>query len=188
MTSIRSGCIGIAVGLVASAALRSLSAQQLPEVRPGQRVRVTAPSAGLHQAVSTVEALSASELTLLRERLHERGWVDTLHVRVALDSVRRVEVSTGQHSHEWTGAGVGAVVGGTVGYMIGQRRKCSCCGPCYSAEGGALLGGVVGAVVGGLIGDGIRTDEWLPVDLHRLRIGLLPQSGGRLGLGASLGF
>jgi hypothetical protein len=151
-------------------------------------VRVTAPSAGLNQAVSTVEALSARDLTLLRERLHQRGWVDTLHLTVPLDSLVGVEVSVGQHSQQWAGAGIGAVVGGTAGYFVGRQQECHGIGPCDNTLGGALLGGLVGAVVGGLIGDGIRTDEWLPVDLHRLRVGLVPQSGGRLGLGASVEF
>ena len=90
-----------------------MSAQQ-PQLAPGQRVRVTAPSAGLNERIATVEALSAHDITLRYERFRRPEWTDTLYLTVPLDSLRRVDVSVAQHSQQGVFALGGAVVGGAV--------------------------------------------------------------------------
>ena len=50
--------------LAALAAVRPVAAQQRLRVWPRERVRVTAPSAGLHRAIGTVVSRSAHDITL----------------------------------------------------------------------------------------------------------------------------
>jgi hypothetical protein len=162
----------------------AVSAQQPPQLKPGQRVLVTAPSAGLTGAIATVEALSVHDITLRRERLGHGG-TDTLQM-VPLDSVRYLQVSR-RHGH----AGIGALIGfavGAIGGVIEVARENAQARTNFlkfSPIVGALFG-LPGAGIGAIVGALVRTEEWVPVDLHRLRLGLVPQSGGRLGIGALL--
>jgi hypothetical protein len=178
MTRSRTGLFAVLATVVF---LRPLSAQQAPSLTPGQRVRVTAPSAGLTGAIATVEALSAHDITLRCGRLGHGG-TDTLQI-VPLDSLSLLEVNR-RHGH----AGIGALIGFGVGAIggvieIARENARSCegmwCGPRFSPIMGALFG-LPGAGIGALVGAFVRTDEWRPVDLHRLRIGLLPLSAQSL--------
>jgi hypothetical protein len=183
MKHARSGVLGILAGLAILGHITPLAAQQSPILAPGQRVRVTAPPEGLKRSVALVEAVSARGLALALERNRGRGWIDTLHLTVPLDSLSGVEVSVREYGHGWAGAGLGAVVGALVGYAVGSN-KTDMFEPAFSILGGVLLGIPIGAFVGG----NVRSDDWRPVDLHTLRVGRLPQAGRRLGLGVALVF
>ena len=174
MTRVRVGLVAVVLGLEAFAALQPLSAQRPPYLAPGQRVRVTAPSAGLTGAIATVEALSAHDITLRRERLGHAG-TDTLQM-VPLDLVSLLQVNR-RHGH----AGIGALIGFGVGAIGGvievarENAQSSTNFLRFSPLVGALFG-LPGAGIGALVGALVRTDEWRPVDLQRLRIGLGPLS------------
>ncbi len=174
MTPVRVGLTAVVLGLEAFAALQPLSAQQSPYLTPGQRVLVTAPPAGLTGAIATVEALSAHDITLRRERLGHGG-TDTLQM-VPLDSVSFLQVSH-RHGHAGIGALIGFGVGAIGGVMEVARENAQARTNFlkFSPIIGALFG-LPGAGIGALVGLLVRTDEWRPVDLHRLRVGLGPLS------------
>jgi hypothetical protein len=178
MTRVRFGLIAVVLGVEAFAALQPLSAQQSPNLMPGQRVRVTAPSAGMNDAIATVEALSAHDITLRRERLGHGG-TDTLQM-VPLDSVSFLQVSH-RHGHAGTGALIGFGVGAIGGVMEVARENAQARTNFlkFSPLVGALFG-LPGAGIGALLGVFVRTEEWVIVDLLRFRIGLVPLSAQSL--------
>jgi len=180
----------IATTLVALSSASPLLAQQPPSLKPGQRVRVTAPSVGLNRTVGTVWAVRGRDI-VLQPDAPPPAWsrsgyqADSLDVVVSLDSVRAIEVSVGRHGHGGVGALIGAVVVGTgFGFLAGSCQGFMCPSPGAVAGVTALLGGLVG----GVVGSGIVTDDWASVPLSRARIGVIATPGRRLGLGASLAF
>jgi hypothetical protein len=176
--------------LAALAAPRPASAQQRLKVRTWERVRVTAPSAGLDRTIATVVSRSAHDITL---RLGDpersrRGGGGLADVKLLLDSVRSMEVSIGVgRSHAGIGAAIGFFSGFAVGYIVGKSQPPNKW--FFDATGafaveGALLGGLAGA----LIGSAIRPEHWRRVALHYHPVTVVGLQGGRLGIGASLAF
>ena len=151
-------------------------------------MRVTAPSAGLNDAIATVEALSAHDITLRRERLG-LGRTDTLQI-VPLGSVWSLKVSR-RHGHAGTGALIGFWVGATGGVIAFALEPPCPAGALFCFRPSPIAGALVGlpsAGIGALVGALVQTDEWLPMSLYHFRVGLVPLPAGRLGLGASLAF
>jgi len=178
MARVRVGLIAVVLGLEVFAALEPLSAQQSPYPTPGQRVRVTAPSAGLTRAIVTLEALSAHDITLRRERVGSEG-TGALQV-VPLDSVSSLQVSH-RHGHAGTGALIGFGLGAIGGVIEVARENAQNSSNFlrFSPLVGALFG-LPGAGIGAIVGVLARTEEWVPVDLQALRIRLLPPSAQSL--------
>ncbi len=184
MARARTVVLAALVGIASLTSVEPLAAQPVPQLAVGQRVRVTAPSLSLNRSVATVESLPAHGVGLRVPRSHGAGptaWIDTLHVSVSLDSLTSMDVSVREHGHGWAGAGLGMIVGALAGYAIGSN-KTDMFEPASSILGGVLLGIPIGAFVG----SNIRSDEWRPVDLQRLRVGLGARRGGRLRLGVML--
>ena len=159
----------------------SLAAQQPLPLTPGQRVRVTAPSAGLHEDVATVVAISTDTLVL------ERLWAgQPLRSAVPLGSVQALESVQSTHDN----AGTGAVFGGFLGFVAGALADAAC-----QRAGGfpqicpfKLVGMVLGAGLGASVGGGRITERWEPVPLDRIRVGLTAHAAGRLGLSVGFSF
>jgi hypothetical protein len=193
MISIR-GVIAIVLGLNAVAAFRPLSAQQPPSLAWGQRVRVTAPAAGLIQAVGTLEAVTADSVVLGLERpdpFAGTGFERTVRTAVPRTALQTLEVSRGRHSYyKWAGLGIGLAVGAAVGGILGPLLHDSNAGMGPQIGSGMVFVmslvtfGGVGAGVGGRTGH----ETWAAVPLDRLHVGMTPLPAGRLGLGASLTF
>jgi hypothetical protein len=118
----------------------------------------------------------------------------------ALGSQGRLEVPTYLRRHTLAGALLGAGFGMLIGAAIPALRSAFVCpgfycppqtGLAIGPTGRIALGGVIGLGLGALIGAHSYTTRWDPVpseDLDRLRVGILPQPDGQLGLGASLAF
>ena len=198
--------------------LGPLSAQQPPSLAPGQRVRVTAPAAGLVRKVGTLGVVTADSLVLLVLRpgvSTGAASVDTVRKSVPRTGVQTLEVSRGGAGRGWLhGAELGFLLGAGVGFFIphtgGKFLEKPTAPPAddFLADlvfggGGAggfgggilherlifaLLGGVAGGTLGAIIGHGTDTERWERVPLDRLRVGMTPLPAGRLGLGASLAF
>ena len=167
---------------------------------PGQRVRVMMPSAGIGLATATMVGMRGDSIVLA-------GLApDTASASRAAGGAQRVlplaglgslEISHGVHGNPVWGAVYGALAGAAAGAALGSAATHDC--GSWSFYGfssdcvynGGFLGFVAGAGVGAFIGSFVKSEKWerVPLDqLHRLRIGLIPQPAGRLGLGAALAF
>lgn len=189
MSRARGRWIAAVGGLTILAAL-PLSAQQPPSLAPGQRVRVTAPSAGLDQMVGTVVAVREREIVLRPDSLAPGADTTT---SVSLYRIRTLEVSRGMHRHllpaVGAGAGIGALLFGVWGYSLAQdcNRKFEC--DLNTTQAGAI-GAALGVLFGGVIGGGVapRRESWATMPLRGQRVGLIVTPSGRVGLAVSLAF
>jgi hypothetical protein len=173
--------------LEAFATVQPLSAQQAPTVRRTQRVRVSAPAAGLARNVFWMEALSADSVILFRQRYP--GPLDTVHVSRA--ALKTFEVSKHQGSLAWPGFGIGVVVGVFVAIDWADRTSNHSTNGSLSVPGIDNAPGISMRVVGcglagAFLGALIHTEQWVTVPLGELRMGLTSLPAGRLGLGVSL--
>jgi hypothetical protein len=164
------------------APLVTISSQELPPLKPGDRIRATAPTLSPSPLVGTVVAFEANSLMV------KRG---TGTRRLSLASLTRLEMSQGRRSHAALGAGIGLLVGAGVGAVIGSGCKAiivpvSSEGGCI-AVGAAAIGGA-GALVGAVTGALVRTERWAEVPLDRLRVSFTSDRGGALKIRASLRF
>ena len=167
----------------------SVTAQEPPSVKVGDRVRVTAPDLGIRKQAGRFAALRA----------------DTLVVAVAdstmtfpVASVTRLELSRGQKSYGGAGARIGFLSGAAIGAIIGFTEGDECRLICtrsanpLSAEARAVLGAIslggIGALIGLVAGRLHKTDLWEEVPLDQLRVSVGPQRDGRFGLGLSVRF
>ena len=187
----RLACCLAGLALLLSSA--PLSSQQvLPQLRPGQRVRLTVPSAGMDREIATVQGLSGDSLVL------ERRWAgQPLRTAVVLDSVQGLEVSRGKRGLDRPAARIGGLLGLSSGVAVGVWQfRCGgdqwCrLGKTFALAGEAIVGTFGGVVIGSLLAGAADTERWerVPPDaLGRLRVGLAPLPAGRLGLGASVSF
>jgi hypothetical protein len=177
----------------------SVTAQQQPPFKPGNRVRITAPGGFAPTGTVTFVAVSTDTLVV---RLGTNTW------SVPIAAVTRLEVSRGRKSF---GTRRGAIIGGLVGAVSGaiigaaSYEEPAPCVPktfldCVdfdvfqggtstavsTAVAGAVLGAVAGAAIGGLLGSVIKTERWEGVALYRLRVSVVPQRDGRFALGFSV--
>ena len=187
----------ILVAILAFVPLATATAQvRQPPIERGARVRVTrlpiCPSTYCVgpplQSVGTFWAWEADSLIM-----ESNGNA----LALPLNSVTKLEVGQGQKSYTVEGTIIGLLVGGVAGALIGYASYGECesrgllaCwpGPEFAALVGGLVGGLGGGAVGALIGSSVKTDRWKEVPLDRLRVNILPQRDGRLGLGLSVRF
>ena len=142
----------------------------------GSRVRVTAPECELRGQTTTFRALRADTLVLYG-------------AACPLASVTRLDVSRGQKSHAVVGSLVGAGAGALVGLaMCANTDVCGILSDNDIKGEVVATSVVVGGLLGLLVGYLIKTDRWEEVPLDRLRVSLVPQRDGRLGLGGSVRF
>ena len=187
--------IGVAAALALVALLPPLSAQQAPDpAQPtplslGQWVRVVSPA---DSALDQGRLLLVVSDTVVLEHGQHQGY----H---AVGSHGRLEVARRLYAHTLRGALLGAAIGMAMGELTWTFRDMFSCPyvsvACNSASPGqagrVAIGGLVGLGIGVLIGAHSYKTLWEavpPEQLDRLRIGVLPQAGGGMGLGASLSF
>ena len=169
----------LAIGLTA-APLTAIASQESPVVKPGDRVRIMAPSVSRAPFAGTLVTLQTDSLVV-------QGGANTW--RLSLASVERVELSRGRKSNVLLGAGIGLLVGAGIGAMIGSgcdTELFATKGECI-ALGAGVFGGA-GALVGAISGALTRTERWAEVPLDDLRISIMPRRGGRVQFMASLSF
>jgi len=161
-------------------------AQQGPRISRGDRVRVVTTTWGGRASTATVEAVRPDTLVLGRSRPGGRE-----SVVVPLTSIERLEVSVGRKSNAGKGALTGAIVGGSLGLILGIAAWAGSddgdflqVGPEAVPVSVAFFGGG-GAILGTLIGALSHSDQWSPVPLEDLQLGLGPVQGG-VAVGASV--
>jgi hypothetical protein len=146
--------------LAATAALLSAWAVEAQPLRPGDRVRVTAPPLGLDARSGALVLLDSENLVLDGSQ----------RLTIPIDAVTRIEVSEGRRGNAGKGALIGAGAALAVGLVVFSKAEGG--GHCSGSEEGtgfclAYLGtGVALGAVGGLIvGLAIRTERWRPVSI-----------------------
>lgn len=175
-------------------------------VSSGQRVRVTAPAAGLDRTIAQVESLSTDRITLLTDaRPSDRARPAAAgpgRITLPLDSVVSLEISRGTHRRAHKGSVTGGIALGALGLIWGASGGLNgtlyTCGGAISpdcgygqllgAAGGALGGALLGGLAGGVIGWLSPAETWEPVPTRHVRVTLLPLPSHRLGFGATLSF
>lgn len=188
MARLRSGLLSALVaasGIGGACTHAPTSGLPAPQIAAGQRVRVTTIRWFATRDVGNVTAVSGDSVVL---RAGSR------RLALPLDAVLKVEISRGRRgSHVLAGLGKGALIGTITGGLLGLASSVDCSG---WGCGLALIvlppvGAVIGATIGGVSGAVSHPEIWEPVpldSLRRLRIGIVPQQRGRLGLGVSLSF
>ena len=165
-----------------------LTAQTVPPLEPGSRVRVSVRRIGSDLLVRKVGSLLAVRRDSLF--LKEAGTNDS--TVVALTQVSRIEVSRGRRGHTLQGMGIGLLAGAGFGALIGYASGDDEAGfLSFSAGDKAVLGGMGGGILGtliGAIGGSARTDSWVDVPVRRVNIGLLPTRSRGAGLGVTVTF
>ena len=185
--------ITLLLAVLAVTPFTSVAAQDSPPVRPGSRVRVTAPELNLNKYDGTLRVMPDDTLI-----------VDTL--RIALLSVRRLEVRRAPKARGLTVSmygGVGLVLGAATGALTVPLTTSSCVtleqSPVTQQDclGGLAQGpyakraiqvGLVGMVIGIVVGLEVSRERWHEVPLDQLRVTFVPEGGGRFALTASVSF
>ena len=141
---------------------------------PGSRVRILVPCAlmtpsgqGDCQLTGRLDRWAPDSLTLAESETT---------TPFALADLKRLQVSEGQRSYKFLGAGVGAVIGAGLTYLIlnsgGSTALCNQSenqDAMNSSEcvGLYALGGLGGAGIGFLIGGMIHSERWQDVQLQK---------------------
>jgi hypothetical protein len=152
-------------------------AQDLP-LQPGQRVRVTVPSADVSKQEATFQRMAGDSLVLSS-------------ASYATADVTRLDVHAGRRSNTVAGALIGALVLGGAALVtveaVCNSGQMTCGSENASAIAGAL-GVAGGALLGAAIGAAVKSDKWEEVPLDRWRVGVVSTRDGQLALGVSLAF
>jgi hypothetical protein len=150
---------------------------QSASLAAGNRVRVwiqrdaRAPGHGPVRLQGTV-------VSTLRDSIRVTTVTDTIPTVISLHEITRLDRLAGRRSAFWTGAGIGAAVGGLLGVMLGaskiQAGNCDVagCGEHAGVAIGAIGGVVYGGLLGGITGAIIRRDRWEVVMLGGVSVGI----------------
>ena len=170
---------------------RAAAQQFTRNLRRGQDVRVTAPSAGLdRKGVVYLGARGDSVLFARTERREFSGdrWTDTIPVTLPLAAVTRLEV---HERYSWPGL-VGGLAGTAVGAALLSHAVSRACSGGLAPTGECYLSIMAIPTCGfvlGLLAEALFPEAaWTQVPLGSVRVGVVPQMGSRLGLGASFSF
>jgi len=189
--------IVLASAVFGSAVARSAAAQDSLVIATGARIRVTVADGSGFQTVGRYAGMRGETLLVAVPGLN-------LPVRSLLRDVRGVEVSQGRHRQVGSGAKLGAKIGAVIGVVVSASLLAS--NGCRDARAWGLEDdearalcwtGVVllplgfalnGAMYGAFIGAFVFKENWLPVRLEALHVGMVSTGRGTLGLGAAISF
>ena len=139
---------------------RTGDCQLQPPPGPGSRVRVTFADPSRERQTGLLVGLSDSVHFAVQTR--SNNWSDTLAIPKAL--IRQLEVSDGEKKHTVTGMLIGLVAGTAVVASLTSTQK-RCEDDRKQCFGEGLIVIVIPAVgLGALIGSGVRTERWRPVE------------------------
>jgi hypothetical protein len=159
------------------APVAAVAAQDVP-LQPGQRVRVTVPSADVSKQQATFQRVAGDTL-VLSSASH------------AIADVTRLDVHAGRRSNTVVGAFIGALVLGSAS-LVTVEAVCNSgqmtCGSENATAIAGALGVVGGALLGAAIGSAVKSDKWEEAPLDRWRVGVAPTPDGRIGFAVSLTF
>ena len=129
----------------------------------GARARILAPTPDSKYTLITVTSASSDSLRYTLE-----SSLDTKSL--AWQQIRKMDVTTGSHSHVARDAGIGFLIGLIGGAALGARASKGSGREADQLRGLAavvngLLGGAIGGLGGAVIGSRQRTEDWVPVIL-----------------------
>ena len=152
-------------------------ASQTPAVEPGMRLRVSAEGLGIQELIGPLARINADS-------------VQVGGLRLAIDSITRVERSVGNGTYVARGLGLGFLFGVTAGVLVPVAACWGCDGEyaLYGPIAGLIVGVPLGLMVGGFWGYSKKREFWTRVPTESLRMFLTPRSGGRLEMGWSVPF
>ncbi len=135
-------------------------------VTVGSRVRLETAAVAGQRVQGTVADIGAEALTVTTDSQQR--------VVVTRSTIRRLELSTGQHRQTVHGILIGAATGAVLSVVLPKCVNEGC-----TSSGGfdptfALLYAFGGAACGGLIGTAIKTEGWSSVPLQSVRVGIAP--------------
>ena len=173
--------------VAAPAALAQAEGAGPTEVRPGTKVRITAPSMAPDRLTGVVADVRPDTIILAPDK------TGTGYVTIPVDAVTRLEVSRGKPGRTamvGIGALAGFVGGMAIGLNLNESEPCTQGFVCLNdlgrevmegtlvtmgvALGGALVGGVVGYALGSMI----FQDSWRDVSSDAVRVSIAPHRGG----------
>ncbi len=183
---------------LACAASQLSRAQQPVQLLAGQRVRVTAPSAGLNAEHAFLLAAASDTLIVGRTEVRSDAGaprVDTVRTAVPIASLVSLEVLAARRSHALAYGAGGAVVGAGALYLLVKALERDQCGwtdyfcidrsEARGPETQALVAGaVLGTVAGVLLGRKAAAERWEQVPLGA-GVVVVPLGDARVGVGAS---
>lgn len=156
--------LAAAIALAAALISPPASAAQPASLTPGARVRISAPDLDLRNRAGKIVRATEDSVTIdFRGRRPP--------VTMPIESLSRMEVSTGKRSRAGLarGVGIGLLIGAAIGSVIASAlSEGTCADECQ--RGSRVLvrgGGVAGAVLGGVIGVATAPDRWEEVSLRR---------------------
>jgi len=188
----------LATVALATAVTGTASAQDSLVIAIGARIRVTVADGSGLPLVGRYAGLRGDTLLVALPGFN-------LPVRYLLRTVRAVDVSQGTHRQAGPGAKLGAKIGAAMGVFgsvdlllsthscrdasaLGQAddqaRVLCWMGVALAPFGMALWGAGYGALIGLLV---VR-ENWLPVRLEGLHVGVVPMGRGTVGLGVGVSF
>ncbi len=154
-----------------------IAAQEPPALAPRQRVRVTAPAAGLVRNIFAILSSSADSLIFVRQT--SQAGLDT--IRLPRAAVRTLEVSVHRGSYALVGLGLGLATGVVVAATWATNNDVGGGNFGPNFDNAPAIIGIVGAgAIAGAVGGGrIRTEKWRAVPADRVRVATTPPAGPR---------
>ena len=174
----------VLVAAVMAADVSSVVGQVAPSISQGSRVRITAASLELSEAVGTVQDATREALVVQFEDPRRVVTVDR-------SEIGKMDISIQQQRNVLKGVGAGLLVGAGSGALIGLASgDDENCFICFTAEEKALVGaaalGLAGGAVGLIFGLVRQWDVWspmLPGDVNLTVQPLVREGGVRLHVG-----
>jgi hypothetical protein len=159
--------------------------QEFLWLKPGAKVRVTAPTLGLSELIGRLQVLNGDTLVVQVEA-RRQGRLQVEVLQVPMPAIAKLDVTTGRRGHWLEGAGIGFVAGALIGLASGDDRPNQWFG--YSAGEKALGGGLGFGLIGAGVGALVKSDKWAEVPLDQVRPRLIAGPGRQVGVGVALRF
>lgn len=137
-----------------------VTAQDLSNLAPGDRIRVALLKTPNRKGSGTYHSLSNDAIIMTLEKSGKR-------VKVPLAATASLEVCRRTKRNTWAGVGIGLAVGVMTGAMIGAASADS--GDPYAGLAplaGMAIGAPAGLFLGAIIGSEIKTEKWEEVPLE----------------------
>ena len=147
-----------------------------------RRVRIVTTDDSLRRFQGTIREISGDTLRL---EPHFGGTGDILILKA---SVRSIQISVGQESHELVGALLGGIAGAVISYTAIATSEENAFYMNEQAPRTIALSAAGGALAGAIIGSLLKTDRWQDVPLSRSHVSFRPNRAEWTFIGGAVSF